>query len=94
MSQVSLGRPEFVPGTPLGHPTAKFLYVIFLYRFFSLHIDVDRLLCHTDPHCMAYFGGIFFANMGGWAGVVRLVVVDSWMSDAHGTTPDSPYSLN
>ena len=37
MSQVSLGRPEFVPGTPSGHPTAKFLYVIFLYRFFSLH---------------------------------------------------------
>ena len=36
MSQVSLGRPEFVPGTPPGHPTAKFLYVIFLYRFFSL----------------------------------------------------------
>ena len=34
MSQVSLGRPEFVPGTPPGHPTAKFLYVIFLYRFF------------------------------------------------------------
>ena len=33
MSQVSLGRPEFVPGTPPGHPTAKFLYVIFLYRF-------------------------------------------------------------
>ena len=29
MSQVSLGRPEFVPGTPPGHPTAKFLYVIF-----------------------------------------------------------------
>ena len=26
MSQVSLGRPEFVPGTPPGHPTAKFLY--------------------------------------------------------------------
>ena len=34
MSQVSLGRPEFVPGTPPGHPTAKILYVIFLYRFF------------------------------------------------------------
>ena len=38
MSQVCLGRPEFVPGTPPGHPTAKFLYVIFLYRFFSLQI--------------------------------------------------------
>ena len=34
MSQVSLGRPEFVPGTPPGHPTAKFLCVISLYRFF------------------------------------------------------------
>ena len=34
MSHMSLGRPEFVPGTPPGHPTAKFLYVIFLYRFF------------------------------------------------------------
>ena len=39
MSQVSLGRPEFVPGTPPGHPTAKFLYVIFLYRFF---LSVDK----------------------------------------------------
>ena len=38
MSQVSLGRPEFVPGTPPGHPTAKFLYVIFFIGFFSLHI--------------------------------------------------------
>ena len=36
MSHVYLGRPEFVPGTPPGHPTAKFLYVIFLYRFFPL----------------------------------------------------------
>ena len=26
MSQVSLGHPEFVPGTPPRHPTAKFLY--------------------------------------------------------------------
>ena len=33
MSQVSLGRPEFVPGTPPGHPTAKFLYLIFRYPF-------------------------------------------------------------
>ena len=38
MSQVSLGRPEFVPGTPPGHPTAKFLYVLFLYRFFFLSL--------------------------------------------------------
>ena len=41
MSQVSLGRPEFVPGTPPGHPTAKFLYVIFLYRFFFLSLITD-----------------------------------------------------
>ena len=34
LSHVSLGRPEFVPGTLRGIPTAKFLYVIFLYRFF------------------------------------------------------------
>ena len=40
MSQVSLGCPEFVPGTPPGHPTAKFLYVTFLYRFFSLHREL------------------------------------------------------
>ena len=42
MSQVSPGRPEFVPGTPPGHPTAKFLYVISLYRFFlSIFIAVN-----------------------------------------------------
>ena len=41
MSHVSLGRPEFVPGTPPGHPTAKFLYVIFLYRF-CLSIKTQR----------------------------------------------------
>ena len=41
MSHVSLGRPEFVPGTPPGHPTAKFLYVIFLYRFASLQIHAS-----------------------------------------------------
>ena len=49
MSQVSLGRPEFVPGTPPGHPTAKFLYVIFLYRFFSLHID-GCFSCEKRPY--------------------------------------------
>ena len=38
MSQVSLGRPEFVPGTPPGHPTAKFLYVIFFIGFFFLSL--------------------------------------------------------
>ena len=48
MSQVSLGRPEFVPGTPPGHPTAKFLYVIFLYRFFSLHKHVKT--ASVDTH--------------------------------------------
>ena len=40
MSQVSLGRPEFIPGTSPGHPTAKFLYVIFLIGLFSLLIWV------------------------------------------------------
>ena len=34
-SRVSLGRPEFVPGALPGHSDTKFLYVIFLYRFFS-----------------------------------------------------------
>ena len=47
MSQVSLERLEFVPGTPPGHPTAKFLYVIFLYRFVSLHNDVTVQLLLT-----------------------------------------------
>ena len=36
--------------------------------------DSNRLLCHTDPHRMAYFGSIFFASKGGWGvGVVRIV---------------------
>ena len=49
MSQVSMGRPEFVPGTPPGHPTAKFLYVIFLYRFFlSLIFWLFFLGCTGD----------------------------------------------
>ena len=39
------------------------------YAFFwLLSLHLNRLLCHTDPHCMAYFGGIFFANMGGGGG--------------------------
>ena len=39
------------------------------YAIFSVEIpSFNRLLCHTDPHCMAYFGGIFFANMGGGGG--------------------------
>ena len=33
-SWVSLGRPEFIPGTLPGIPATKFLYVIFLYRHF------------------------------------------------------------
>ena len=40
------------------------LYAIFLWK----SLDFNRLLCHTDPHCMACFGGIFFANMGGGGG--------------------------
>ena len=32
------------------------------FRWKSL--DFKELQCHTDPHRMAYFGGIFFANMG------------------------------
>ena len=51
MSQVSLGRPEFVPGTPLGHPTSKFLYVIFLYRFFLSLKGPSRTKNTTDSKC-------------------------------------------
>ena len=36
--------------------------------YFQKSLDFNRLLCHTDPHCMAYFWGIFFANMGGGGG--------------------------
>ena len=36
--------------------------------FLLKSLDSNRLLCHTDPLCMAYFGGIFFANMGGGGG--------------------------
>ena len=63
MSHVSLGRPKFVPGTHPGHPTAKFLYVIFLCRFFSLHNQKSfrdpnpywswRKYCNTPPTCTA-----------------------------------------
>ena len=49
MSQVSLGRPEFVPGTPPGHPTAKFLYVIFLYRFFLSIFMCMEVLLQKEP---------------------------------------------
>ena len=58
MSQVSLGRPEFVPGTPPGHPTAKFLYVAFLYRFFSLHIAESA---HCRRAKTGRFGSLAFA---------------------------------
>ena len=34
MSQVSLGRPKFVPGTPPGHPDRQIPLCDFLYRFF------------------------------------------------------------
>ena len=43
MSQVSLGRPEFVPGTPPGHPTAKFLYVIFVYTLTRNYYENNSL---------------------------------------------------
>ena len=41
MSQVSLGRPAFVPGTPPGHPTAKFPLCDFsLSVFFSPYLEL------------------------------------------------------
>ena len=36
--------------------------------FLQKSLDFNRLLCHTDPRCMAYFGDIFFANLGGGGG--------------------------
>ena len=51
MSQVSLGPPEFVPGTPPGHPTAKFLYVIFLYRFFLSIFRTGKIQYIKYLHC-------------------------------------------
>ena len=56
MSQVSLGRPEFVPGTPPGHPTAKSLYVIFLYRFF---LSIPKYWRHLLG------GGVCWGGLGG-----------------------------
>ena len=43
------------------------------FSFHSSGTAILRLiLCHTDPHCMGYFGGhMFNANMG--VGVVRIV---------------------
>ena len=69
MSHVSLGRPEFVPGTPPGHPTAKFLYVIFLYRFFSLHKygwDFPEEKFQKDPgNALRAFPGIPLKSTAG-----------------------------
>ena len=56
MSQVSLGRPEFVPGTPPGHPTAKFLYVIFLYRFFHKNGPYPQYGWHFPEEIPQKFG--------------------------------------
>ena len=33
-------------------------------------LECKGLLCHTDPHCMAYCWGIFFANIGGGGGQI------------------------
>ena len=42
------------------------------YAIFCVEIpQFYRLLCHTDPHCMAYFGGIFLQIWG--VGVVRII---------------------
>ena len=49
-----LGRPEFVPGTPPGHLTTKFLYVIFLYRFF-LSIISGAVLSWTEGSHLFFF---------------------------------------
>ena len=67
MSQVFLGRPEFVPGTPPGHPTAKFLYVIVLYRFFSLLTDlkchdIENTIAHNDFWTELLYFQIIFGN--------------------------------
>ena len=53
MSQVSLGRPEFVPGTPPGHPTAKFLYLIFFIGFFSPNLKVWADFSFLNPSAVA-----------------------------------------
>ena len=36
--------------------------------FCRIPLILTDFLCHTDPHCMAYFGGIYFVNMGGGGG--------------------------
>ena len=59
MSQVSLGRPEFVPGTPPGHPTAKFLHVMFLYRFFLSLVMVGPVAVNCSQTVSS--GIVFFS---------------------------------
>ena len=41
--------------------------------FLQKSLDFNRLLCHTHPHSMANFGGIFFANLGGGGVTVRMI---------------------
>ena len=48
MSQVSLGRPEFVPGTPPGHPDRQIPLCDFsLSVFFSLLMEIV-VFCHRN----------------------------------------------
>ena len=47
MSQVSLGRPEFVPGTPPGHPTRQIPLCDFSLSVFSLLIGTTHEI--TSP---------------------------------------------
>ena len=69
MSQVSLGRPEFVPGTPPGHPTAKFLYVIFLYRFFLSMLKYSGWIIFVTCSSMG-------KSNGGFSGRGVLAIMD------------------
>ena len=43
MSQVSLGRPEFVPGTPPGYPDRQIPLCDYSLSVFSLHIHFPVL---------------------------------------------------
>ena len=58
MSQVSLGRPEFVPGTPPGHPDRQIplcdfsLSVFFLSTeslFFQINFKLENMASPTYP---------------------------------------------
>ena len=42
MSQVFLGRPDFVPGTPPGHPDCQIPLCDFSLSVFTLHIVVSK----------------------------------------------------